>query len=1058
MELSDMNQRNIRYNDSDELSQILMDAMPMCTNCWNREYQNITCNQEAVNLFDLNNKQEYLERFHELSPEYQPNGQLSMELAKEYIEKAFSEGRYRFEWMHQKLNGEQIPSEITLVRTKYNNEDIIAGYTRDLRDWNKTLASMREADERTQIMLDATPLCSNFWDKDGNNIDCNQAAVTLFGLSSKQEYLDRFGELSPEYQPNGEKSSKLAAEYVKTAFETGQNKFEWMHQKPNGEPIPAEITLVRVKRDNGYIVAGYTRDLRELKATADRMREADERSQIMLDATPLCANFWDQDYNNIDCNQEAVNLFELSSKQEYLERFHELSPKFQPGGRISDEKALEQIKIAFKEGYCKFDWMHQKPNGEPIPSEITLVRMKHRDGDVVVGYTRDLRELKTTIEKMREADERTQLMLDATPLCCNLWDRDFNNIDCNQEAVSLFELTSKQEYLDRFFELSPEYQPDGILSSVKSKQYIERAFETGYCKFDWMHQKLNGDPVPAEIVLVRVLYKNGYIVAGYTRDMRELKATLNKMERTQEELRLARDRAEESAMAKSNFLANMSHEIRTPMNAIIGMTEIAKNSNEFDRIQYCLDKIDDAAVHLLGIINDILDMSKIESGKFTFSPTSFVLEDMLKQVVNVINYKVEEKQQHLVVRLKDDVPPKIYTDEQRLIQVITNLLSNAVKFTPEKGTIQLLISKEEEKGDNSTLKISVLDTGIGISADKQKNLFQSFEQADGSIARRFGGTGLGLAISKNIVEMMDGDIWVESEDGEGSCFSFTSKIKKCEYDNPDKLDKDVNWEGLKILAIGRTRVEIESLQEKCSSLNLNCQPLHVSELDSLSPDETYDILFVDWELNETDVAKILEFISAYPKMPIVIATTSVGDQVIMENEANQHGIKHFLTKPILNSSIVKCLNECYAKKTLVDEHTKENKNERIFEGRHILLAEDVEINREILIALLEDTGIEIACAKDGKEAVDMFSKDPYQYHMIFMDVHMPGWDGFKATRTIRAMEHPYAKRVPIIAMTANVFREDVERCLESGMNDHVGKPLDVEIVIKKIKQYAFEDK
>lgn len=259
-------------------------------------------------------------------------------------------------------------------------------------------------DERMRIMIDAMPLCCNFWDEEHNNIDCNQEAVNLFELSSKQEYLNRFFELSPEYQPDGILSQKKAYEYIQYAFEHGRIQFEWMHQKLNGDPIPSEVALVRVKSYEGYIVVGYTRDLREIKSSQAKIQEANDRYRIMLDATPLCSNFWDSNFKNIDCNQEAVNLFDLSSKQEYLERFSELSPKYQPDGMLSAEKALQKIKVAFDEGHTRFEWMHQKLNGEFIPSEITLVRVKYNDSSIVVGYTRDLRELKETVGMMQQLE------------------------------------------------------------------------------------------------------------------------------------------------------------------------------------------------------------------------------------------------------------------------------------------------------------------------------------------------------------------------------------------------------------------------------------------------------------------------------------------------------------------------------------------------------------------------------------------------------------------------------------------------------------------------------
>ena len=381
-------------------------------------------------------------------------------------------------------------------------------------------------DERTRIMLDVIPLACTLWDAEFTILDCNQEAVHLFGLSGRQEFFGRFFDLSPEYQSDGQRSQDKALMKLDEAFQTGRAQFEWMHQKLNGDPIPAEVTLVRVKWEEAHAVVCYARDLREVKKAQLQVDEANERARIMLDATPLCCNLWDENFNNIDCNQEAVNLFNLSSKQEYLDRFFELSPEYQPDGQLTADKALVKIKEAFETGRAQFEWMHQKLNGEPVPAEITLVRVKRGDVYIVAGYTRDLREIKARQREVDEANERARIMLDATPLCCDFWNEEFRNIDCNQEAVTLFELSSKKEYLDRFYDLSPEYQPDGQLSSEKAMTKVKEAFETGRASFEWMHQKLNGEPVPTEVTLVRVKRHDGTIVLGYTRDLRELKNTV----------------------------------------------------------------------------------------------------------------------------------------------------------------------------------------------------------------------------------------------------------------------------------------------------------------------------------------------------------------------------------------------------------------------------------------------------------------------------------------------------------------------------------------------------
>jgi signal transduction histidine kinase/CheY-like chemotaxis protein len=396
------------------------------------------------------------------------------------------------------------------------------------------------------------------------------------------------------------------------------------------------------------------------------------------------------------------------------------------------------------------------------------------------------------------------------------------------------------------------------------------------------------------------------------------------------EIEKAREEAEKANLAKSDFLSTMSHEMRTPMNAIIGMTAIAKSSSITEKKNYCLLKIEEASTHLLGVINDILDMSKIEANKLELSPAGFDFEKMIRKAASVINFRVDERKQTLSVAIDDRIPQIIIGDDQRLSQVITNLLSNAVKFTPEHGSIFLDAQFIKMENNIYTLQIKVTDTGIGISPEQQARLFTSFQQAENGTSRKFGGTGLGLAISKRIVEMMQGRIWVESELGKGSSFIFTIQAEGGE--NTEEYGADT------------------------------------ADADAIQSDQADDLT-----------------------------------------------------------------NYC------------------------ILLAEDVDINREIVLTLLEPTHLKIDCAENGKEALQMFCKSPSKYDMIFMDVQMPEMDGYEATRQIRAFEQTHtqasAKHIPIVAMTANVFREDIEKCIASGMNGHIGKPLDIGEVLKKLHEY-----
>jgi signal transduction histidine kinase/DNA-binding response OmpR family regulator len=519
----------------------------------------------------------------------------------------------------------------------------------------------------------------------------------------------------------------------------------------------------------------------------------------------------------------------------------------------------------------------------------------------------------------------------------------------------------------------------------------------------------------------------------------------------------ARERALSGAKAKSDFLANMSHEMRTPMNAIIGMTSIGKTATGIERKDYCLKKIDDASTHLLGVINDILDMSKIEANKFELSIADFNFEKMLRKVTNVINFRVDEKRQRFSVNIDKHIPPVLSGDDQRLTQVITNLLSNAVKFTPESGSIHLDTKFIDEKDQVCTIEISVTDTGIGIEKGQQDRLFRSFEQADSGISRKFGGTGLGLAISKRIIDMMGGRIWINSEPGRGSTFAFTIQAKRATKTGESLLSSAINRTNLRILAVDDEADTRSYFKDLAQRLGLNCDvaPGGEEAVDIINRSGGYDIYFIDWKMPGMDGMELTRYIKRNDKNKSVVIMISATEWTSIEKAAKDAGVDKFLPKPLFPSAIADIINECLGAGNIVPvkESRSESEDSSAFAGYRILLAEDVEINREIVSALLEPCKLNISSAENGIEAVAMFSADPDGYDMIFMDVQMPEMDGYEATRRIRAVNHPQAKRIPIVAMTANVFREDIEKCLEAGMNDHVGKPLDTGELLSKLRKF-----
>ena len=520
--------------------------------------------------------------------------------------------------------------------------------------------------------------------------------------------------------------------------------------------------------------------------------------------------------------------------------------------------------------------------------------------------------------KIHEADELTQLMLDANPYSCTLWDHNFNCLSCNQATVSLFRLNDKWDFLDGFDDFSPEYQPCGRKSDEFSREYVARAFDEGFQRFEWIHRTMDKEILPVEVTLVRVSHRDEFIVAAYVRDLREHKAMIAEMKKAEDDLRLARDAAEAANKAKSAFLANMSHEIRTPMNSIVGFSELAMDGESSPKTREYLAKILENTNGLLQIINDILDITKVESGKMELEKIPFDLRELFSGCRTLITPKAVEKGILVHFYSEPNTGKMPLGDPTRLRQVLVNLLSNAVKFT-NSGMVKLFCEIRDKTENTVTLHFEVEDTGIGITGEQMEKIFDPFTQAESGTTRKYGGTGLGLAITKNIIELMGGTLSVESVPGSGSKFGFDLMFDTVDssdgiYEQNNALNEssrpvfsaeillcEDNAMNQQVICEHLSRVGIKTVVAENGKIGVDLVKYRLENGEKL-----FDLIFMDMHMPVMDgleaSAKIMELKTG---IPIVAMTANImsGDREVYK----MNGMNDCVGKPFTSHELWHCL-------------------------------------------------------------------------------------------------------------------------------------------------------
>jgi len=550
-----------------------------------------------------------------------------------------------------------------------------------------------------------------------------------------------------------------------------------------------------------------------------------------------------------------------------------------------------------------------------------------------------------------------------------------------------------------------------------------------------------------------------HIVHAVGMGFSDIDAEMRKAMEQQQVLSDALATAEQANRAKTAFLSNMSHEIRTPMNAIIGLGSLAMRNEELlPETREYLEKIDGSARHLLGLINDILDMSRIESGRMVIRKEEFSFRTMLEQINTMVMSQCGEKGLKYECKVTGGLSDYYIGDDMKLKQVLINILSNAIKFTDAPGSVTLSVERTAVYEDQSTVKFAVKDTGIGMSKEFLPKIFDSFTQEDSSRNNKYGSTGLGMAITKNIVELMNGTISVESEKGKGTEFTVIVTLKNSEHQ--ETVGSFINPKDMRVLVVDDEEIAAEHARLVLDEVGIKAD-ISLSGRDALDMLEIartkltpYNLVLLDWKMPEMDGLEVARQIRArYAKETTVIILTSFNWDEIMD-EALHIGVDSFLAKPLFASNVIDEFERVARKNNM---SLFKEKHRADLKGRHILLAEDVIINAEIMKEIIRMREAEIDHAENGRIVLEMFANSAVRYYdAILMDVRMPEMDGLEATEAIRALDREDAKTVPIIAMTANAFDEDVQRSLQVGMNAHLSKPVEPEHLYQTLEELIWE--